>query len=448
MAQELKMTHGHPGKLLLKFALPLMLGNVFQQLYTVLDTAIVGQGVGMNALAALGTVDWLNWMFVGIAQGFTQGFSVRTAQKYGQGDTEGVKRSAGVSFWLSLLIGVGLMVVSQFGLNGFLTLLKVPDTLRPGAQEYTRIIFAGLPVVMYFNYCASLLRAVGDSKTPLYAMMAAALTNIVLDCIAVFVLDWGIAGAAAATVIAQCLSAAVCTVKLLKTPVLRFEKRHMKPEGKDLGKLLFLGVPVALQNIVISIGGMVVQSVVNHFDTAFIAGFTSSNKLYGVLEIAALSYGYAVTTYTGQNYGARLWERIRGGIRWAVVISLATAVAISGIMILLGRPITMLFISKENPELAAQAGEVAYRYLFVMSAALPVLYLLYAYRSALQGMGNTVIPLLSGVLELFIRVGCAVAISLTGFRDGLLCIEVLAWVAAAALLATAYYVSAARLGKK
>lgn len=447
MAQELKMTHGHPGKLLLKFALPLMLGNVFLQLYTVLDTAIVGQGVGMNALAALGTVDWLNWMFIGIAQGFTQGFSVRTAQKFGQGDTEGVKRSAGVALWLSLLIGVGLMVVSQLGLSGFLTLLKVPDTLRPGALEYTRILFAGIPVVMYFNYCASLLRAVGDSKTPLYAMMAAALTNIALDCVAVFVLGWGIAGAAIATVIAQSLSAAVCTVKLLKTPVLRFEKRHLKPQNKDLGKLLFLGVPVALQNVVISIGGMVVQSVVNHFDTAFIAGFTSSNKLYGVLEIAALSYGYAVTTYTGQNYGARLWERIRKGTRWAVVISIATSVAISLIMIALGRSITMLFISREDAALAAQAGEVAYRYLFLMSAALPVLYLLYAYRSALQGMGNTVIPLLSGVLELFIRVGCAVAISLTGFRDGLLCIEVLAWVAAATLLATAYYVCIARLGK-
>lgn len=448
MAQQLKMTQGHPGKLLLKFALPLMLGNVFQQLYTVLDTAIVGQGVGMNALASLGTVDWLNWMFIGIAQGFTQGFSVRTAQKYGEGDIEGVKRSAGVALWLSLCIGIGLSIVSQLGLNGLLTLLKVPDTLRPGALEYTRILFAGLPVVMYFNYCASILRAVGDSKTPLYAMMAAALTNIVLDCIAVFVLGWGIAGAAVATVIAQCLSAVVCTVKLLKTPVLRFEKRHMKPQNKDLGKLLLLGIPVALQNIVISIGGMVVQSVVNHFDTAFIAGFTSSNKLYGVLEIAALSYGYAVTTYTGQNYGARLWERIRSGIRWAVVISLITATVISGIMIALGRPITMLFISKDDAELAAQAGEVAYRYLFVMSAALPVLYLLYAYRSALQGMGNTVIPLLSGVLELFIRVGCAVVISLTGFRDGLLCIEVLAWVAAAALLATAYYVCVARLGKK
>lgn len=448
MSQQLKMTHGHPGRLLLKFALPLMLGNVFQQLYTVLDTAIVGQGVGMNALASLGTVDWLNWMFIGIAQGFTQGFSVRTAQKYGEGDIEGVKRSAGVSLWLSLCIGIGLSMVSQLGLNGLLTLLKVPDTLRPGALEYSRILLAGLPVVMYFNYCASILRAVGDSKTPLYAMMAAALTNIVLDCIAVFVLGWGIAGAAVATVIAQCLSAAVCTLKLLKTPVLRFEKRHMKPQNRDLGKLLLLGIPVALQNIVISIGGMVVQSVVNHFDTAFIAGFTSSNKLYGVLEIAALSYGYAVTTYTGQNYGARLWERIRSGIRWAVVISLITATVISGIMIALGRPITMLFISREDAELAAQAGEVAYRYLFVMSAALPVLYLLYAYRSALQGMGNTVIPLLSGVLELVIRVGCAIVISLTGFRDGLLCIEVLAWVAAAALLATAYYVCVARLGKK
>ena len=211
---------------------------------------------------------------------------------------------------------------------------------------------------------------------------------------------------------------------------------------------MFLGTPVAAQNIVIAVGGMAVQSVVNRFDTSFIAGFTSSNKLYGVLEIAALSYGYAVTTYTGQNYGAGKWDRIRKGIRWAVAISLITSVIIGGVMILLGRPITMLFISTDLPEQAAAAGEAAYQYLFAMSAALPVLYLLYAYRSALQGMGNTKVPLFSGILELFIRVGAAFLIGLAGWQTGLLYIEPLAWISAATLLASAYYASAAKLGKR
>lgn len=448
MSKEIKMTTGHPGRLLLTFALPLMFGNVFQQLYTVVDTAIVGKGVGMDALAALGTVDWLNWMFIGIAQGFAQGFSVQLAQKFGEGDIPGLKRSLGVSLILTLCIGVVLTSVSQLGIPLFVQILGIPEQLQGMAMLYDRILFAGIPAMLFYNFCASVLRAVGNSKTPLYAMIAASLTNIVLDCLAVFVLDWGIAGAALATVFSQALSGVICAIKIWETPELRFSKKDLAYDAGNAKRLMYLGVPVAVQNIVISIGGMAVQSVVNRFDTSFIAGFTSSNKLYGVLEIAALSYGYAVTTYTGQNYGAGRWDRIRKGTRWAVVISLTTSVVIAGVMILLGRPITMLFMSTESPELAAAAGEVAYLYLFAMSAALPVLYLLYAYRSALQGMGNTRIPLLSGVLELMVRVGAALILGLVGWKTGLLYIEPMAWISATVLLCGAYYVNAAKLGNK
>lgn len=447
MSKELKMTAGHPGKLLFSFALPLMFGNIFQQLYTVVDTAIVGKGVGMDALAALGTVDWLNWMFVGIAQGFTQGFSVQLAQKFGEGDIPGLKRSLGTSLILSAWIALALAAVSQLCLPIFVELLQIPEQLQAMAMLYIRILFAGIPAMLFYNFCASVLRAVGNSKTPLFAMAVASLTNIMLDCLAVFVLDWGIAGAALATVFSQVLSGVVCAVKIWKTPELHIEKSDLSFDSGNAKRLMYLGVPVAVQNIVISIGGMAVQSVVNRFDTSFIAGFTSSNKLYGVLEIAALSYGYAVTTYTGQNYGAGQWDRIRKGTGWAVIISLITSVVIGAVMILLGRPITMLFISSESPELAAAAGEVGYRYLFAMSAALPVLYLLYAYRSALQGMGNTRIPLLSGVLELIVRVGAAFLMGFAGWKMGLLYIEPMAWISAMVLLCSAYYVSAAKLGK-
>ena len=347
MKDHRNMTHGHPGKLILLFALPLMLGNVFQQMYTVVDTAIVGRGVGMIALAALGTVDWLNWMFLGIAQGFTQGFSVRIAQKFGEGDEEGLKRAIGLSARLAVWIAVAALAVAQLGMPLFLTLLKVPRELYAMAELYSRIILAGVPVMIFYNFCASVLRAVGDSKTPLYAMIAAALLNIGLDYLAVFVLRWGIAGAAVATVLAQCLAGTVCLVKMLRTPLLRIEKRHFLPERNMAKGLMGLGLPIAAQNIIISIGGMAVQSVVNNFDTSFIAGFTATNKLYGILEIAAVSYGYAVTTYTGQNFGAAQWERIRRGIRWAVLISLLTSALIAAVMILFGRNITMLFISSE-----------------------------------------------------------------------------------------------------
>lgn len=445
--KERNMTQGHPGKLLMVFALPLMAGNVFQQLYTVVDTAIVGRGVSMDALAALGTVDWLNWMFLGIAQGFSQGFSVRMSQKYGQGDREGLKRTLGVSAVLALLVAIVTLAVAQLGLELFLNILNVPDDLRPQAALYSRIILLGIPAMVFYNYTASVLRAIGDSKTPLIAMLAAALSNIILDCIAVFWLRWGIAGAAAATVAAQILAGGLCTLRIIKNPALRFGRADMAFDSGIARDLMGLGVPVAAQNVIIAVGGIAMQTVVNTFKTSFIAGYTATNKLYGILEIAAVSYGYAVTTYIGQNYGAMLYERIKRGTAWAVGISLATSAVIGGAMILFGREITMLFISSEDPALAAAAGETAYRYLTVMATCLPTLYLLYVYRSALQGMGDTRIPLLSGVMEFVMRVGGAVLIGQVVWREGIFYAEVSAWIAAAVLLAIAYYRRAYCLNK-
>lgn len=445
--RNLTMTAGHPGKLLMAFALPLMFGNVFQQLYTVVDTAIVGKGVGMTALAALGTVDWMNWMYLGVVQGFAQGFSVLMSQKFGAGDESGLRRSLGTAVRLSALIGLVTALVSQLALGLFLKLLQVPDELRPQAVLYSRIILLGIPAMMFYNLTASILRSVGDSRTPLVAMAAAALSNIVLDCIAVFTLGWGIAGAAAATVAAQILAGTLCALRIWKMPMLSLSREDFSKNAALGQQMMGLGAPVAMQNIIISVGGMAVQSVVNAFDTSFIAGFTATNKLYGILEIAAISYGYAVTTYTGQNYGAMRCDRIKSGTRWAVGISLVTSAVIALVMLIFGRDITMLFISTDSPELAVAAGDTAYAYLSVMALCLPVLYLLYAYRSALQGLGNTRIPLLSGVVEFVMRVGAAVAIGFSGWQNGIFFAEVLAWFGAAVLLAAAYYYHAARLGK-
>lgn len=447
MNRNLNMTKGHPGSLLIRFALPLMFGNIFQQLYTVVDTAIVGKGVGIEALAALGTVDWLNWMFLAICQGFTQGFAVRMSQKFGEGDTEGLKRTIGVSAKLSVYIAIISLIVAQVGLPLFLSWLQVPDNLMRYARMYSGIILAGVPAMMFYNYCASVLRAVGDSKTPLIAMIAASVANIVLDCIAVFALGWGIAGAAIATVLAQVLAGAVCMVKMMHSPQLRFERRHMAKDTSLVKALMALGAPLAAQFVIIAVGGMAVQSVVNRFETSFIAGFTATNKLYGILEIAAVSYGFAITTYTGQNFGAALWERIRRGANWAVLLSIFTAMLIAAVMILFGRNITMLFIESEIPELEIAAGNVAYRYLCFMSLGLPILYLLHAYRAALQGVGNAQIPLWSGVVEFVVRVGTSVVVGLTLWQDGIFFGEVGAWVGAAILLGIAYYRIAAKLGK-
>lgn len=434
MAKNLNMTEGKPAKLLFFFALPLMFGNVFQQLYTVVDTAIVGQGVGMTALAALGTVDWLNWMMLGIAQGYSQGFSVRVSQKFGEGDQKGLRQIIGQSARLAIILAILCTVLGQIALPGFLFILRVPADLIGMASLYTRIIIAGIPAVMFYNYCASVLRAIGNSKTPLKAMVVAAVTNIVLDLLAVFVLHWGIAGAALATVVAQCLSGCICAVKIKQTPELHFGKADMKREASLEKNLIMIGTPAAMKNIIISLGGMAVQSIVNGFGMSFIAGFTATNKLYGLLEIAAISYGYAVTTYVGQNYGANRLDRIKKGVRSASFLAVGTSLVIAILMFLFGRNITMLFISAESAELVTAAGNTAYLYLCVMSSFLPILYLLYVFLSAIQGMGNTVVPMISGIVEFIMRVGISVIIGYTGYANGIFGAEVMAWIGATVYL--------------
>ncbi len=438
MSQTLNMTQGKPLKLLVRFALPLMFANVFQQLYTVVDTAIVGRGVGMNALAAIGCVDWLNWLVLGIAYGFTQGFSVRVAQKYGEGDERGMRVFMGQSALSCGILAVVCTVISQICLPLFLRFLRVPDNLSPMSELYTRILMGGLPVVFFFNYCSAMLRAVGDSKTPLIATAVASITNITLDIVAVFVLKWGIAGAAVATLIAQCLSGAICLVKIMHTPELRFGKEELVLQREIQKNLMGIGAPAAIKNVIIALGGIAVTAVVNTFGTSFIAGFTATGKLYGLLEIAALSYGYAITTYVGQNYGAMRFDRIKAGMKSATVLALITAVIIGAAMFLFGRSITMLFISSSDPVMAAEAGYVAYVYLCVMASFLPVLYMLYLFLSALQGLGDTVKPMISGGIELVFRVVVSLFIAWTGYEMGIFGAEISAWVGATVYLVYHY----------
>lgn len=439
MLYDTNMTQGKPLRLLVTFAFPLMFGNIFQQLYTIVDIAIIGRGVGMTALAALGTVDWLNWMLLGIAQGFTQGFAVRIAQKYGEGNIEEMKCFIAQSALLSAVLSLLYLLLGQLLLRSVLLLLQVPANLFSMAELYTRTLLLGTPAVMFFNYCSSVLRAVGDSKTPLKAIITASILNILLDVIAVFVLDWGIAGAGIATNIAQCIAAVLCAVRIAKNPHLHFGKKELQKNTLILKNLTAIGTPAAAKNIIISVGGMAVQTIVNGFGTGFIAGFTATSKLYGLLEIAAISYGYAITTYVGQNYGAGKAERIREGVRSAVKLSVATSVVIAGIMFLFGRSITALFISTEIPTLALEAKHVAYCFLCVMSAFLPVLYLLYVYLSALQGMGHTGITLISGIIEFLIRLLIACIIGWNGYKTGIFYAEIIAWIGAVTYLMVHYY---------
>ena len=445
-AQTRDLTTGKPLPLLVSFSLPLMIGNVFQQMYTVVDTAVVGKALGVGALAALGAADWLNWMMLGVIQGLTQGFGIMMAQNFGSRQMGHLRRTIGASAVLSAISALVLVALGQVAVVPILGLLQTPDAIKGNTVLYLRIMFGGVPIVMAYNLFAGMIRSLGDSKTPLYAMIVASCINISLDLLFVLVFHWGIAGAAVATLIAQVFAAGYCLWHLRKIPILNMQREDFRLDWSQAGQLLQLGFPMAFQNAIISVGGMIVQSVVNGFGMIFIAGFTATNKLYGILEIAATSYGYAMISYVGQNLGARKIERIRAGQRAAIGLAMATSCIIAAVMIGFGRWIVGCFISGTPQEVEA-ATQVAYRYLVITSGCLPVLYVLHVTRSCVQGMGNTVLPMLSGVSEFVMRTGAALLLPMAMGQAGIFYAEVLAWAGADLILVPSYFVVSKRCRK-
>ena len=439
------MTEGSPLKLLLYVAFPLMIGNVFQQMYTVIDAQVLGRAEGYETLAALGTCDWLNWLFFGLIQGLTMGFAIPIAQAFGANDEKTLKKAVGNSVIWGLIISVALAVVALTCVNPILTLLKIEPELRPIATSYVRVLFAALPVVMAYNLLAGVLRSMGDGKTPLYAMAIASIINIALDYLFVMGFHWGVVGAAVATIIAQVASCVFCFVKLKGFSMVRPEKADFRLEADMSKKLISLGVPVAAQNMIIAIGGMIILRVVNPMGAAFMAGYTSSTKLYGILEIAAVSFGYAVSAYVGQNFGAGKRERIWKGVHVGAIMGVITALLIAACMFLFGKPIIASFISGEDTAAVERSVAIGCEFLYIMSGALPILYLLYVYRAALQGMGNTLMPMLSGLAECVMRTLAALLLpSLIGY-SGVFWAEALAWFGADLILIPSYYIVMRRM---
>ncbi len=444
MQRTKNMTEGKPFSLILTFALPLMAGNVFQQLYTVVDTMVVGKHLGVSALAALGAADWMNWMMLGIVQGFTQGFGILMAQEFGARQYERLKKVIGGSAVLALLSALLLVALGQLSITPVLGLLQTPGDILGDTSLYLRIMFAGIPIMMAYNLFACILRSMGDGKTPLHAMVVASLTNIALDLLFVMVFQWGIPGAAVATLIAQLVSSLYCLRHILRLELFKLCFGDFRLGKALCGKLLLLGFPMAFQNCIIAVGGMIVQFVVNGFGVIFIAGYTATNKLYGMLEIAATSYGYAMITYVGQNLGAGKSSRIRQGMRSAVAIAIATSVAIALVMLVFGKPILGCFISG-TPEEAAVAMDAAYAYLAILSLCLPILYILHVTRSAIQGMGNTLLPMASGIAEFVMRTAIALLLPLVIQETGIYIAEVAAWAGADLVLVISYFALARKL---
>lgn len=431
------MTEGRPLKLILLVALPLMLGSVFQQLYTVVDAAVVGRCIGLEALAALGSADWFTWLWLSLAQGLAQGFVIPIAQAFGAHDEADLRRWTGGAVLLAAGSTVLLALGAQLSVVPVLRLLGTPEEILPTAAAYLRAIFLGMPVVMAYNLLAGMLRSLGDARSPLMAMVAASLLNIALDLLFVMAFHWGVVGAAAATVIAQACSALFCLLRVLRVEALRLSRADLRLEPVRAARLMKLGLPVSLQNAVIAVGGMIVQSAVNPMGVAFIAGYTATNKLYGLLEIAAVNYGYALMTFAGQNYGAKRHDRIRAGVRTGVLAGVLTALGIAGVMFLFGRSLLSLFVDP-----AANGGQsigYAVEFLRLMSASLPILYVLYVYRSTLQGVGDTLMPMVSGLAEFVMRTGSALLLPAVISYRGLFWAEVLAWLGADLILIPTYY---------
>ena len=427
------MTRGSPLSLILTFAFPLMIGNVFQQFYTVVDTMVVGKALGVDALAALGATDWLYWLVLGMIQGITQGFGILMAREFGAKQFQGLRKAVGGSVVLSCFCAGLFLILGQLTAKPMLVWMGTPAEILPWSLQYLRLLLWGIPIVMAYNLLATVLRSLGDGKSPLYAMIIAAFLNIGLDLVFVLVFHWGVAGAAGATLIAQAVSGLYCLWKIRKIDFMTLDQHDFTPTGALSRRLLGLGSPIAAQNAIIALGGMIIQTVVNGYGVAFIGGFTATNKLYGILEIAATSYGYAMITYVGQNLGAGNHRRIRTGICVASVVALITSAVIAAVMLVFGRTIIASFLSG-TPEEVSQALEVGYRYLTYMSLMLPVLYILHVSRSALQGMENTVLPMVSGIAEFIMRTGGVLLLPMVMGAEGIFAAEVLAWLGADLIL--------------
>lgn len=423
------MTRGNPFALLFGFAFSLMIGNVFQQLYIFVDTMIVGKYLGVTALAALGATEWLVFVMFGCVQGITQGFSISMAGRFGSRDEKGLKEDMGSSICLCLILSLLFTTVGLVLCKPVLRSLHTPQDTMGMAQIYLRTLYGGVYISFCYNMLAAFLRAAGDSRTPLAAVSLAAVCNIVLDFLFVVIFHLGVFGAAFATLLSQLFSAGYC-LRAVRTGGFVMPGRgdfRIRPER--LWRLLKLGIPMGLQNVITGFGGVAVQSVINSFGTIFVAGFTAANKLYGLLETAAVSYSYAVVSYTGQNAGAGDYGRVKKGLGAACVMGVVTSGVMSFVMLTFGRPILACFLSGEE-RILAETLEIGCAFLQILAVFFWLLYLLYIIRACVQGMGNTVLPMCSSFLQLAMRVGCAFLLTKKIGRTGVFWGEVWAWILA------------------
>lgn len=438
MSRVTNMTTGNPYKLILRFAFPVILTNLGQQLYQIVDAAIVGRGVGVDALAAVGCSDWTYWMVMWSVSVMVQGFATFVSRYFGMQDRARTNKAITASVYLSLLIAALFTLGGVLAAKPILLLLRTPADILPDAAVYLTTMISGIVIVAFYNLTSAILRAFGDSKSPLIAMIIAALMNVALDVLFVMVLHWGVFGAAFASVLSQCAAFLFCTVKIFKIEYVRLDKAAWGWDGKLAGEMAKFGIPLAIQYVIIHLGGMIVQSTINDQGSAFVAGYTSVNKLYGLLECSAISLGAAFTTYASQNFGAGNYRRVRRGVNVAMVLSVGAALVMMAMVLPLRQLLPQLFIDMSEPG-APQAIGVGVRYLTNMILSLPILYLVYVHRNNLQAIGIASWSLVSGIAEAASRVVMAkLCFPFTGVEI-LFYIEPVAWLLAWLFVLVPYY---------
>lgn len=443
MSMTKEMTSGKPYKLILSFALPMIFGNVFQQLYNMVDTIIVGKYVGVDALAAVGSTGAINFLVIGFALGICSGFSIPVAQSFGAGNHSEMRQYVANSMYLSAVAAVILTVTTMLLTGPILRITNTPEEIYNDAYHYIIVIFAGISATIFYNMLAGILRALGDSKTPLVFLGISSVLNIILDLTFIIVFKMGVFGASFATVISQGISALLCLFYIIKNyDILKFDSFELKPDMEKMKKLIAIGVPMALQFSITAIGSIILQSAVNTLGKTAVASMTAAIKIQTVAMGPMESMGITMATYCGQNRGAGKYSRITAGIGQSIGMIMIYCVVACAAVSFLGGTLTTLFIDKKttDPENMKKIIELSVYYLRINGIFYPFLGVLFIIRNSLQGLGYSILPMLAGVSELAARSLVAILlVSSIGYTAVCLASPV-AWVFADIVLIVTYTV--------
>ena len=429
------MTVGSPMKLVFQFAIPLMLGNLFQQFYSMVDTIIVGRFLGTESLAAVGSTGSINFLILGFCLGTCAGFTIPVAQSFGSKDIQALKRYVGNIVWLAGGFSLLFTVATALLCRPILQWMDTPADIIDDAYRYIMVVFLGIPTIVLYNVLASLLRAVGDSRTPVVFLVIASLLNIALDLFLIVVIPMGVAGAAWATVISQGISGLCCLIFIWeKFPLLHISRDDLIPRKPYIKRLLSMGVPMGLQSSITAVGSILLQTSVNGLGSVVVAAITAASKLYQLFGCVFDALGVAMSTYGGQNIGARRGDRIFPGLRAGMIIGSVYSILALVVILLFGKPMLQLFVDSSETLIIDQA----YQFMVIQVSFFIPLAGVNVIRLLIQGMGYSKLAVFAGVFEMVAR-GSVGLFLVPAFGFNMACFaSPAAWILADSFLIPAY----------